>query len=124
MVRFTHFLAHLFSFQSFFSIFPYFCLHFCVPSFLLAHFCVSLTPPSTFSDLIGEIYKVNPLLFDFVMKRTLKSKKGNKFNVSSTCTIQLAWFVFGSAFDCADIYFQGTPRFKSIQNRLSGQPNR
>jgi predicted TIM-barrel fold metal-dependent hydrolase len=33
-------------------------------------------------DFISEIYKTNPLLFDFVVKRTLKSKNGNKFNIS------------------------------------------
>lgn len=33
-------------------------------------------------DSLGDIYKVNPLMFDFVIKRTLKSKKGNKFNIS------------------------------------------
>lgn len=34
------------------------------------------------SDHLGEIYKINPLLFDFVVKRTIKSKSGNKFNIS------------------------------------------
>eukprot|EP00026_Physarum_polycephalum_P004884 Phypoly_transcript_04908.p1 GENE.Phypoly_transcript_04908~~Phypoly_transcript_04908.p1 ORF type:complete len:437 (-),score=39.62 Phypoly_transcript_04908:763-1974(-) len=43
-------------------------------------------------DFIGEIYKVNPLLFDFVLKRTLKSKKGNKFNIS--LIISTVFFLF------------------------------